>query len=347
MAGLIGRLDSRRLRVTVVCALAAVATCRQAIKNPAVDFLPLPKSFSLAIEAIRSARFDVLYYWEIGSDAVNYFLPMFRLAPVQCTSWGWPVTSGVPQVDYFISSNLLEPAGGEAHYREKLARLRHIPNYYECPPATPAADRAAYGWKRDEHIYFCGQSPRKIQPDFDLIMADVLRADERGVVVLVSATLNHVTEALRARFSKRLPDVARRIRFVPRLSAAEYRGVTAAADVVLDTLHYSGGANSTYDTLAAGTPLVTLPGPFHRGRYTAAVCRLCGLEECIAASPDDYVRIAVKLATEPDYRAAVKGKIHQSREAIFGNAAGTNELADFFELAAVAAREIKGPTATD
>jgi predicted O-linked N-acetylglucosamine transferase (SPINDLY family) len=278
---------------------------------------------------------------------VNYFLPMFRLAPVQCTSWGWPVTSGIPQVDYFISSNLLEPPDGEAHYREKLVRLRHIPNYYESSPATPAADRAAYGWKRDEHIYFCGQSPRKIQPDFDLLMADVLRADPRGKIVLVSATLPHVTDALRARFARRLPDVAQRIQFVPRLSAAEYRGLTAAADAVLDTLHYSGGANSIYDTLSAGTPLVTLPGPFHRGRYTAAVCRLLGLEECVAASPADYVRIAVQLATEPDYRATVSRRIRERRETLFGNMAGTNELADFFEDAAIAAREKRFPATAD
>jgi predicted O-linked N-acetylglucosamine transferase (SPINDLY family) len=147
-----------------------------------------------------------------------------------------------------------------------------------------------------------------------------------------------VTESLRARFARRLPDVAERIQFVPRLSAAEYRGLTAAADVALDTLHYSGGANSTYDTLAAGTPLVTLPGAFHRGRYTAAVCRLLGLEECIAATPADYVQIAVRLGTEPDFRAAVSRKIGQRGETLFGNVAAVQELADFFEQAIHAAK---------
>jgi predicted O-linked N-acetylglucosamine transferase (SPINDLY family) len=148
-----------------------------------------------------------------------------------------------------------------------------------------------------------------------------------------------VTRAIGDRFARHIPDVAARIQFVPRLSAAQYRGMSAAADVVLDTLHYSGGANSTYDTLAAGTPLVTLPGPFHRGRYTAAVCRLLGLGECIAATPEDYVRIAVRLASEPDFRAPIRRAIAERRDQLFGNITGTNELADFFESAALAARQ--------
>lgn len=345
MAGVVEQLAEfragaeRRFRVSVVCAPSGLSACREAIHSTAVQYLPLARSFETALAAVRSARCDLLYYWEIGSDALNYFLPMFRVAPVQCTSWGWPVTSGIAEVDYFISSELLEPAGGAAHYREQLVRLRHIPNYYSCPPETPAVDRDAYGLRDDERVYFCGQNPRKIHPDFDELLAGILRADRRGVVVLISATLEYVNSALRARFARHLPDVADRVRFVPRLSAAEYRGMAAAADVVLDTPHYGGGANSLYDTLAVASPLVTLPGRFHRGRYTAAVCRMLGLDECVAGSPQDYVDRAVRLAQERDLRTGLQRTIQERRAVLFDNRAAVAELAEFCEHAVARSRE--------
>lgn len=328
-----------RFRVSIVCPPGGMPACRAEIRSSAVNYLPLVKPFETALTAVRSAGFDLLYYWEIGSDALNYFLPMFRPAGVQCTSWGWPVTSGLPQVDYFVSSELLEPPDGAAHYREQLVRLQHVPNDYACPPETPAVDRAAFGLRPDEHVYFCGQSPRKIHPDFDPLMAGILRGDQRGVVVLISATLDYVTAALRSRFARSMPDVAQRVRFVRRLSAAEYRGLAAAADVVLDTPHYCGGANSLYDALAVAAPLVTLPGRFHRGRYTAAICGLLDLPECVALSGQDYVERAVQLASERDLRAAVRQKIRDRRGVLFENEAAIAELADFFDAAVARARK--------
>ena len=52
-------------------------------------------SFDHIVETIRGAEFDVLYHWEVGSDVTNYFLPFFKLAPVQCTGAGLPATSGI------------------------------------------------------------------------------------------------------------------------------------------------------------------------------------------------------------------------------------------------------------
>ena len=41
---------------------------------------------------------QLIYFWEVGTDTTNYFLPFCRLAPVQCTGWGWPETSAAPAV---------------------------------------------------------------------------------------------------------------------------------------------------------------------------------------------------------------------------------------------------------
>src|SRR5205085_11091391 len=113
-------------------------------------YLCIPARVDEAAAAIRDARFDVLHYWEVGTDAANYFLPYFRPARVQCATWGWPVTTGSPRVDWYVSAAPLEPADAEAHYTERLARLKYLPTCYERPPAPPspagpAARRKAFG----------------------------------------------------------------------------------------------------------------------------------------------------------------------------------------------------------
>lgn len=330
MAGIVRNLDPRQLQVTIIGAPSAKDKVRAAIGGE-VDYLQLSERFSESIEAIRAGRFDLLYHWEIGTDCVNYFLPLFRLAPVQCASWGWPVTSGMTDVDYFISSELLEPPGAEAHYTERLVRMRYLPNYYERS-SLPAAkiDRGGLGISDHQHVYFCGQNPRKLHPDFDVLLGRILRSDTNGIATLVQAAKPAMTAELQRRFVKRLPDCVERIRWLPRMTRADYLAWMATADCVLDTPHYSGGANSTYDAFGVGAPVVTLAGEFHRGRYTAAAYQAMEISECTAHSADTYVDIALRLSSDDDFREHVRSRIAERRDVLFENRAAVSELENFF-----------------
>ena len=79
-------------------------------------------------------------------DKVSAQLAAQRLAAVQCASWGHPVSSGFPTIDYFISSDLMEPTRAAAHYSERLIRLPNLSIYYE-PADAPriGLDRAQLG----------------------------------------------------------------------------------------------------------------------------------------------------------------------------------------------------------
>ena len=56
-------------------------------------------------------------------DDMPIKLASLRLAPAQATSWGHPTTSGLPSIDYFLSSELMEPPNADEHYTERLIRL--------------------------------------------------------------------------------------------------------------------------------------------------------------------------------------------------------------------------------
>lgn len=241
------------------------------------------------------------------------------------------MTSGVTEVDYFLSSDVLEPAGAEQHYSEQLVRLRNIPNYYECPqiPEINASDvREPFSrWRR---LYFCGQNPRKLHPDFDALIGRILRCDGEGAVMLVEAAKPAVTESLKRRLERTLPDCVDRIHWLPRMTQGAYWSWLAVADCVLDTPHYTGGANSTYDAFAVRAPVVTLAGSFHRGRYTTAAYRLMGVFDCVAATADEYVNVALRVASDSNLRESVRQQIAERRHLLFGNAAAVQELEAWF-----------------
>ena len=332
MAGIVNRLPNDDLEVTLVCSAPSGPAILQAeIQHPDIHYQPLPSSFDGAVRTVHAAGFDLLYYWEVGTDATNYFLPFCRLAPVQCTSWGWPVTSGIPTVDYFISCIYLEPEGADQHYSEQLILLNKLPTYYAKPPVPiTLKPKSAFGLSGEGRYYLCAQNLRKVHPDFDVLVEAILIKDPEATVLFIEDKRSPITQKLRDRFKQTMPKHHQRIRCLSRMSEPDYLNLVAVVDVILDTLHYTGGANTAYDAVAAGTPYVTLPTGFHRGRFGAAVYQQMGLSDLIASSPEDYVEKAVRLATDADHRARTSERIVARQDTVFEDGAAVWELRNFF-----------------
>jgi predicted O-linked N-acetylglucosamine transferase (SPINDLY family) len=302
----------------------------------------MPPSLDGAREQIADAHLDLLFYPDIGMDTLTYFLAFGRLAPVQVVTWGHPVTTGVPGVDYFVSAEALEPAGAEGEYTERLVRLSHLPTYYYRPPDPAAApDRGRLGLPEDAHLYVCPQSLFKLHPDFDGIVGEILRRDGKGRLVLLEGQAAHWAECVRGRLARACPDVVERVVFVPRQSFEGFQNLLQVADVVLDPVHFTGG-NSTYEGLALGAPIVTWPSGRMRGRVTYGCYRQMGWEELVAESHEGYVERAVRVATDREWRAAVCARIRETSGVLYEDRTPVRELEAFFETAVAAAREAGG-----
>jgi tetratricopeptide (TPR) repeat protein len=338
MGGLIDHFDQPDMAVQIICPAASIPLIRSRISNERVRFLPLPAKLAEAVQTIKAEQLDLILHWEVGSDATNYFLPFFRLAPVQCVTWGLSITTGVPNMDYFISSHLLESENAQDHYSEKLINLATLPTYFYRPELPdPLKPRACFGLPDDAHIYLCPQNLLKVHPDFDPILGQILRRDPRGTVVFLEDKSRQRQQKLMARFEKSMPDVAGRIRFLPRMEKQDFVNLIAVADVNLDTLHYSGG-NTAHEGLATGTPIVTLPTEFLRGRLTLGRYKKMGVFDCVASSPQEYVELALRLGTDPEYNRAIRHKILQANHALYNDTAAVTEFTRFFKQAIDAAR---------
>lgn len=337
MCGLIDGLDRERFEPWVMCEENGWKRwIAPRLAQPGVRTLwTAPSAFEATASGIRDLGLDILYHWEVGTDGPNYFMPFLRLAPVQVTSVGWPDTSGIPTVDYFISSRLTEPSVAEQHYSERLVRFDRLPLYLERPTlaGSPVPLETIGLERKKRHLYFCAQNLRKLHPDQDRLIGDILRRDPDGVAVFVQHEARGITEQLRLRLSLTQPDVADRIVLSRRLSYQEYLSLLHHADVVLDSLHF-GGANTAYDAFAMCCPVVTLPGSHARGRYTAGCYAAMGVEGCVASDADSYVAIAVRLATDPNFCRSIKSQIEGQSPRLFRDPGLIEEYQAFFHRVA-------------
>lgn len=331
LSGVIDRLDHGIFEVVVACSPAASAMVRKDLAHE-VEVLILPGLFSAMVDTLREAKFDLLYFWEIAVDWVSYFLPYHRLAPVQCTSWGIQVTSGIPAIDFYLSSELVEADDADSHYTETLLRARTLLTYKErLERPSRLLPRSYFGLSDEQHIYACAQNIGKFHPDFDQILAGILHIDSKGVIVITGDRNESVTTRLRSRFERTIGALAERIHFLPRQKFSPYLSLLICADVLLDPIHF-GGVNSTYDALSFGKPIITWPSRYQRGRYTLGCYRKMGIMDCVANSAEEYAELATFFAANRDVREELEDRLLEASAVLFEDEEAVREHERLFML---------------
>lgn len=333
--GLIQSLDRRQFDVVVFRFPRREDPMSLAIATGADRTITLPPQLAAAREQIAEERLDVLFYTDVGMDSLPCYLAHARLAPVQCVTWGHPLTTGLPTVDYFISSQDLEPAGAEDHYTEKLVKLAHLANYYYRPePSASRKSRSDFGLAEGDHLYLCPQSLFKLHPDDDAVFRQIVEQDPLARIVLIEGQQPTWAGLLQERLTGTMGKASQQVQFVARQPQPEFQRLLELADVILDPLHFGGG-NTSYEAFSVGTPIVTLPGGFLRSRITYALYRWMGLDDCVADDASDYVAKAVRLGTDPPWREQVRASILAEHHKLYENLAGVRELEAFLSQAVI------------
>ena len=287
-----------------------------------------------AAERISAACIDVLVYLEVGMSPLAYALSALRLAPVQCLAAGHPVSSGMDSIDYFLSPASMEPAGAQAHYRE---RLELLPGVGICMPArrdpAPGKTRADFDLDPDTVVFTSPQSLWKYRPGDEHVYARVLAGTDNAIMLFVEegmpARARAFASRLRAACEAHGVDFDTRVRIPSRKGYADYLALLGLCDVFLDSFHWSGGV-TTFDALALGVPVVTLPGTRMRGRQSYGMLKELRIEDTIAYDVDDYVRIACALGRDPDWRKDLSSRILAAHPRLFDDRRPVDALESFF-----------------
>jgi predicted O-linked N-acetylglucosamine transferase (SPINDLY family) len=332
--GWLSRLDRRRFRLFGYYTAdegdaetaAAAALCERFVRGP------------LTLDAWRQAILadapHVILYPEVGMDRVSAQLAAQRLAPVQCNAWGHPDTSGLPTLDYYLSSDLMEPPDGAQHYTERLVRLPNLSIYYEPPDGAPAAaDRATLGLRPGATVFWCAQSLPKYLPQYDQVFPRIAReAGDCQFTFIQFPGGGQITALFRERLDRAFAgfglNAADHCVFLPRLEPQKFVAAIGACDAVLDSIGWSG-CNSTLEAIAAGLPIVTLATDLMRGRHTAAILRHMGVADMIANDTDDYVARAIELGRNRDHRRHASARLSEARPKLYRDDAPVRALEDF------------------
>jgi Fe-S-cluster containining protein len=269
--------------------------------NQAADhFYWLARSVPENARFIKSLDLDVLIFTDIGLHARSTQYSSLRMAPVQCTAWGHPDTTGLSTIDYYLSGEMMEPPNGQDFYTEVLVLLPRTGLCYPKAVTAPADhDRAYFGLPESEKLIFMAQANMKMLPQHDYLYAEICDRVGAPLVVLESATRSdHVL------LKKRLEKAGVRTRWLPYQEGPNYLALMGLADVSLDTPMWSGG-NTTVQALSLDTPVVTLPGPYMRGRHSLAMLQTAGVPGLIAKDEKDYIDLACDFERQRELMKAV------------------------------------------
>jgi protein O-GlcNAc transferase len=293
-------------------------------------------SFEDLCRCISNDNLHVLVFPEIGMDPITLKLAALRLAPMQCVSWGHPTTSGLPTIDYYLSSDLMEPPDADEHYTEKLIRLPNLSSFYgPMDMEKKQLDPNLFRRRKDAVVYHCCQSLYKYLPQYDGIFARIAREIGNCHFLFSSHPQSDwITEQFRTRirhafagFNLSAEDF---VVFLPFLDLKSYNSVYDLADVFLDPIGWSG-CNSALEAISCNLPVVTMPGELMRSRDSSAVLTMMGVKETIASTLDEYVALAVKLGKDPEWRLEVTGRIAARRHHVYHDKTCIKALEDFFE----------------
>jgi len=291
-------------------------------------FHHIPNNLPGVCEQIIADNLHILVFPEIGMDPQTMQIAGLRLAPVQCVAWGHPVTTGLPTIDYFLSSELMEPENAQEHYSEKLIHLPNIGVSYPKPYIPPIIKtRSHFQLADDAVIYLCCQAPFKYLPQYDFIFAEIARRVPQAKFVFLRGTL--LKQRLKRAFAAINLDSEDYCIFLSIPERLDYLMINLLSDVYLDTFTWSGG-NTTLEAIACNLPIVTCPGEFMRGRHSDSFLKMLGVTDTIAENEAEYIDIAVKLGLNPTWRNQIAEKMSQRHHLLFDDQACVAGLESFY-----------------
>ena len=260
---------------------------------------------------VENENLDIIFYPDIGMSPTTYFLAFSRLAPVQIASWGHTETTGIDTIDYFLSTILFEEKNAQKNYSEKLICLNQIPTYFE-PPQNIASlkKRSELKLPENAHLYGCPQTLFKLHPDFDKVLAEILKRDSDGYIVLIGGEgkEKYWSEILKERWAKNFSILNKKVLFTKRLSLLEFFSLSYCVDVLLVPLHFGGG-NTSLEAMIFGTPSITMPGNYLRTNISTAIYKQMKISAPpIAKNTEQYIDLAIKLVKDKNKNVYLREK---------------------------------------
>jgi protein O-GlcNAc transferase len=262
-----------------------------------------------AAEMVREDQIDILIDLAVHTAGNRLLVFAHKPAPVQVTYLGYPGSTGLKTIDYRLSDPYLDPPDADlSDYSEQTFRL---PRSYWCyQTGGPTPDVARTPMAASGHITFgCLCNFSKISRQSLELWGRVLAAvpDSHLLLYCPSAPQRRAVEA---QFQKH-GIAADRLEFVGFQLWEQYVQTYDRIDVGLDPFPRGGGI-TTCDALWMGVPVISLAGRTATARAGCSILSNVGLTELLAATPEDYVKLAMRAEKWVELRPTIRRRMAES-----------------------------------
>jgi protein O-GlcNAc transferase len=299
-------------------------------------FHQLPSDLEVICHRIMTDQPHILVFLDLEMVPIMMQIASLRLAPVQCKAWGPPITSGLPTIDYFLSSELMEAECSELHYSEQLIRLPNL-GFSFTKPIIPEVSKTRLDFQipYSAVVYFSAQSLFKYLPQYDYIFVEIAKQVPKSRFIFLSSPVGiEITEQFQQRlqhaFVNQGMEFEKYCTILPRLSQQDYWNLMQLSDIFLDTFSWSGGM-TTLEAISCNIPVVTCPGTFLRGRHAYGILRMLGVIDTTAHNEAEYVDIAVRLGLDVNWRYQISNRIRERQDFLYDDQICVKGLEEFYK----------------
>jgi protein O-GlcNAc transferase len=236
----------------------------------------------------------------------------YRLAPIQINYLGYPGSMGADFIDYIIADPVVIAADQRQFYSEKII---YLPNSYQPNDntreiASTDTTRADFGLPENAFVFCCFNNSYKIgSSEFDIWMRLLNRVN--GSVLWLLQANKWAEQNLRREAQIRGVDPDRLV-FAERVPHSEHLARHKHADLFVDTFNYNAHTTAS-DALWGGLPVVTKQGKQFAARVAASLLTSVGLSELITNSEEEYEKLILDLAMQPQRLSGIKAKLAANR----------------------------------
>jgi predicted O-linked N-acetylglucosamine transferase (SPINDLY family) len=259
-------------------------------------------------EQVRQDGIDILV--DLSGHMAGQRLLAFarKPAPIQVTAWGYANGTGLKTMDYLFADEMVVPQAERPLFAEEIFDLPSVlcyepPEYMPQISPLPASTGAPF-------TFGCVNRLEKITDEIIVLWGRILAGAPDSLLLVKDVVLDDIR--LRQAFLRRLQDAggisSERAVLLGRSTHAEHLTVFKRIDIGLDPFPHGGGI-STAEAFHMGVPVVALRGATVPSRFTASLLNLLQMQDWVAESEEDYVRIALQKKQDLNELAAIRRQL--------------------------------------
>ncbi|MBD2610738.1 MAG: glycosyltransferase [Nostoc sp. ZfuVER08] len=291
--------------------------------------IQLPADLENQIKTIRDDDLDILYIADnitVKTTQIS-FMALHRLARVQVADINSLVTTGIRNIDYYISGELSESErSATQHYTEKLITLSGSGICWDFATEaqgmmTTNISRESIGIDENDIVYICGSGADTILPEVEATWAKIIASVPNSKLVLYPFNLKFSSsypfqafkQRLAATFEKYNLAEDRVIILEPIQNRAELKACLKLADIYLDAYPCSD-KTSLIAALEIGLPTVVMAGDTADSKVSSSLLQEIKVFDLIADTEESYIQLAIILGTKPEFHEDKKNQIYKQMQ---------------------------------